>query len=762
MLNQMRLSEKKRLTYCYNAEFLDDENVLLISETDKTLLSGRLYNLILKKIQQNDISVNELIENLENAYSIFEIYHAINILEKEGFITETAPLSMPREVCAYWNSQGIEVNSLLSVLQDKTVEIQTIGSLTKDVFFRAFDEIGLKRDETGVLKLVITDDYERKELRKINIEAIRTKQPWLLAKPVGAELWMGPLFIPGKTGCWECLKQRLSINNIVNTVYKTQKNSEDNPEIPLAALPLSLQMAANLLSIEIVKWLYFNKNKRLEGQIITFDTTSLESRSHTLTKRPQCKTCGEPGYKISKPEPVVLRKSSSCLATYAGGYREMSPEDTLEKHQHHVSPITGMVQKLMPYHIIEGAPLYNYSSGDNMAFMSKKLFWLNNHIRAGNGGKGSTISQAKVGALCEGIERYGLTYHGDEFYIVSSLNRLGNDGIHPNLCMNFSEKQYQIRDSFNSTCTKFYLRTPVPFDESLETHWSPAYSLTEQKFKYLPSSLCYAHYPTEDDERVFAYPDSNGCAAGNSLEEAILQGFLELVERDSVAIWWYNRLKKPAVDFQSFNVPYFDQLTRFYRFLNRSLYVLDITSDLQIPSFAAISHRLDDTEKQDIIFGYGAHVDTKIAVERALIELNQILPIANVPEKERQQGKYLTKDTYFRDWLNSATMENQPYLVPLKETPEKKASDYIKLCKPDIYDSLVFCIERAKEHGLETLVLDMTRPDMELKVVKVFVPTMRHFWKRLAPGRLYDIPVRMGWLDAPLKEEELNPIGIFI
>jgi ribosomal protein S12 methylthiotransferase accessory factor len=39
---------------------------------------------------------------------------------------------------------------------------------------------------------------------------------------------------------------------------------------------------------------------------------------------------------------------------------------------------------------------------------------------------------------------------------------------------------------------------------------------------------------------------------------------------------------------------------------------------------------------------------------------------------------------------------------------------------------------------------------------------LRHFWKRLAPGRLYDIPVKMGWLDAPLKEEELNPIGLFV
>ena len=46
------------------------------------------------------------------------------------------------------------------------------------------------------------------------------------------------------------------------------------------------------------------------------------------------------------------------------------------------------------------------------------------------------------------------------------------------------------------------------------------------------------------------HADSNGCAAGNTLEEAIVQGFLELVERDAYAIWWYNRLQRAEVDLE--------------------------------------------------------------------------------------------------------------------------------------------------------------------------------------------------------------------
>ena len=63
---------------------------------------------------------------------------------------------------------------------------------------------------------------------------------------------------------------------------------------------------------------------------------------------------------------------------------------------------------------------------------------------------------------------------------------------------------------------------------------------------------------------------------------------------------------------------------------------------------------------------------------------------------------------------------------------------------------------------MEMLVLDQTRPDIGLNVVKVVVPGLRHFWKRLGAGRLYDVPVQMGWLDKPLTEEELNPIPLWM
>lgn len=72
------------------------------------------------------------------------------------------------------------------------------------------------------------------------------------------------------------------------------------------------------------------------------------------------------------------------------------------------------------------------------------------------------------------------------------------------------------------------------------------------------------------------------------------------------------------------------------------------------------------------------------------------------------------------------------------------------------------CVDCAARLGLETLVLDQTRPDIGLHAVKVMVPGLRHFWPRFAPGRLYEAPVRMGWLAEPLEESRLNPVALYL
>jgi ribosomal protein S12 methylthiotransferase accessory factor len=79
-----------------------------------------------------------------------------------------------------------------------------------------------------------------------------------------------------------------------------------------------------------------------------------------------------------------------------------------------------------------------------------------------------------------------------------------------------------------------------------------------------------------------------------------------------------------------------------------------------------------------------------------------------------------------------------------------------------VADDVRACQTLVERAGMEMLVLDQTRPEVGLPVAKVIVPGLRHFWARLAPGRLYDVPVQLGWLARPLAEHELNPIPMFL
>ena len=58
----------------------------------------------------------------------------------------------------------------------------------------------------------------------------------------------------------------------------------------------------------------------------------------------------------------------------------------------------------------------------------------------------------------------------------------------------------------------------------------------------------------------------------------------------------------------------------------RQLWVLDITSDLGIPSFVAVTRWIQDG-KENVELGSGSHFDARIAMLRTLTELNQFLSL---------------------------------------------------------------------------------------------------------------------------------------
>ena len=107
--------------------------------------------------------------------------------------------------------------------------------------------------------------------------------------------------------------------------------------------------------------------------------------------------------------------------------------------------------------------------------------------------------------------------------------------------------------------------------------------------------------------------------------------------------------------------------------------------------------------------------------------------------------------------LRPLRLQDHPYLTP-STSPAIQPGFGSKFDHHDTREQVMSCVRLAKRAGLDFLVLDQTRPDIEVPVVRVIVPGLRHFYRRFAPGRLYDVPVKLGWRDQPLSEDELNPI----
>jgi len=309
----------------------------------------------------------------------------------------------------------------------------------------------------------------------------------------------------------------------------------------------------------------------------------------------------------------------------------------------------------------------------------------------------------------------------------------------------YSDAQYRRHDP--PADQEHAQAVPATFDPSAKIEWSPVWSLRDKRFKYLPTSMMYFFYNSGFAPGLI-HADSNGCAAGNTTEEAIVQGFLELVERDSYAIWWYNRLRRPELDLGACDDSYVRDLRNQLGETGRRVWVLDITHDLGIPSYVAISHSLENA--MDFVeFGSGSHFDARIALLRSLTELNQFLSIGLVGLREGAGSGH--------DGPAPWQLRDHPYLLP-NGHPAVRPDFGSKFGMLDTREQVLACVNLVKRTGLDFLVLDQTRPDIEVPVVRVIVPGLRHFYRRYAPGRLYDVPIQLGWLDRPVPESELNPL----
>jgi bacteriocin biosynthesis cyclodehydratase domain-containing protein len=733
-------------------EFVPSEGLFVLSEAGERVFRGPVFARVAESID-GERSDDEIATSLAGEIPPATVYYAIATLRRAGVLVEKISPFGPSET-AFWDALALDPTTV----EPPRVALVGVGEVELGVFEARLRDLGVVVDPEAERTLVLCDDYLRSELDAIDERVRSSGRGWLLAKPLGLGPWIGPLFRPDRPGCWACLAHRLRGHRRVQRFLQDHTGRTEPYPTAHAALPATLTAVAGLLATQLETWVNppdAADEHPLERAVISLDPRALTSTRHPLTARPQCPRCGDPGMVARRQlQPITIEPKPAALRD--GGRRSEDPHTTFERLEHHISPITGIVSRMVRSSPPDSEVAHSYYTDHNFVHMTSNLEFLRVSLRSYSGGKGRSEIQAKTGALCESIERYSSVFQGDEAMHVASYAQLRERGepvVHPNDMMLYSEMQLAERERWNAT-GELFSWVPQPFDEHAQIPWTPAWSLDEEgeaSKRWVASSLCFY-----DAVSPMMRADSNGSAAGSNLEEAIVQGFMELVERDAVALWWYNRLRLPRVDLASFDQPYFERVVAEAADNGRELWVLELPTDIAVPCFVAVSRRVDQSA-EEIIFGLGAHLDASLAVSRAITEHNQFLPHVSTSPGGPAPTSVAAR------WYLEAKIATEPYLAPSEDLPVRRRDDFPRYdAGLDLRAEIERCVRLVRERGLDLLVQDHTRPDTSLSVAKVIVPGLRHFWARFAPGRLYQVPVELGLLARPTPERELNPVPIFI
>ncbi|HWG49253.1 MAG TPA: YcaO-like family protein [Candidatus Acidoferrales bacterium] len=356
-------------------------------------------------------------------------------------------------------------------------------------------------------------------------------------------------------------------------------------------------------------------------------------------------------------------------------------------------------------------------------------------------GRGRTREEAEQGCIGEALERYSLIYRGDERLERGRLEEV--DGVDPRDILLYSETQYESRERWNGAADERYF-VAERFDPSQEIDWFPGFDLENGSRKLLPAGCVLMWYQFRGGEPEYARADTVGCGSGVTFEDAMAHALLEWIERDAMAIWWYNRVRRPAINIESFRSQDMLDVRDDLRKIGRSLFLLDCTTDFGIPTFISVAPRYDGTE---LLFAGASHWSPRVAAWKAASEVGQLWFAAVHAQ---------AVDTELKSWLTES-LETQPYLLPTHEinAPEEPVP-------LDSGEQVKAIVDRFRKVGLNTYAADLSRADVLLRTARAVVPGLRHIWNRRAPGRLYDVPVRLGWQESRLPEHQLNPICCMI
>jgi ribosomal protein S12 methylthiotransferase accessory factor len=287
------------------------------------------------------------------------------------------------------------------------------------------------------------------------------------------------------------------------------------------------------------------------------------------------------------------------------------------------------------------------------------------------------------------------------------------------------------------TCVPDYVAR-LPGGSEPDLSWYPARRLCDGSEVLLPADLCLRR-PPDRRNLSLPFPLSIGSAAGTSFEGAALHGLLELIERDAASLWWRGGQRGYRIDAREAGMDTLLQRLRSPASSQRRSWLLDITTDIGIPSVAAISCRPDGL---GLAFGLAARPTLAAATRAATLEMCQLeLAYAVIEAKRRERGEagLNAKD---RIHLARATKINADGCVLLQ--PAEGRAEHLAIDTANPAATLKLIARRLDSLGIESFCLDLTRSHFAVPVARVVAPGLQIEPSEVMTSRLLEAVTRSG------------------
>lgn len=338
-------------------------------------------------------------------------------------------------------------------------------------------------------------------------------------------------------------------------------------------------------------------------------------------------------------------------------------------------------------------------------------------------GKGTTRADAYAGAMMEAIERHaGERYDGP---VIASSH-------------------YNLR-SEHACVDPLEIHIPMvrKYSEHLMLEWVLGFDLMTRRPTFAPLNCVVAPYNSESGLSLF-YTSTNGLASGNTRTEAVCHALCEVIERDATSLAMARADLRPAVatlltgigfdcglPAESEEAPEISlrglprRAAALVGKLQRAgleVQLQNLTSTIGIPTIGCTIVDPQGPALFNTHAGCGTHPDARIALTRALTEAAQ----------SRLTG------------IQGGREDLPDFVPPSGAPPGEKRRSGVQLISfdelasyqhPSVTDDVEFIIERMRQSGFDqVVVVDITRADVGIPVVRVIVPRAEVWTLYLAHG----------------------------